>query len=255
MIKRQTIDLLAELVRTNFKLRYQNSVLGVLWVLIKPYSMFIVMYLVWTRLTSPEVANFPLYLITGIVLYTFFNELVILGQNSLLDKASIILKVNFSRQIAVISSLMTAIVNLFINFIFIFIIMLFSRVQFDLIKILYFLFVVVVIFMMGLAISLFSSILTVKFRDLKNIFELGIFLLYWATPIFYTLSGNFIGSGLSSIIRYNPLGILINQARFGLGIYGEFDPSIFIIFIVLLALSILGWRFFNIQVKKIAEFF
>jgi ABC-type polysaccharide/polyol phosphate export permease len=213
------------------------------------------MYFVWTRISNSVVENFPLYLLLGIVIYNFFNELILLGQNSLLEKAHIILKVNFSRQIAVLSSLFTAFVNFLINLILVIVILVISKVHFDVVGILYFVFTMFVLFLIGLAVSLYASILTVKFRDLKNIFELAMFLLYWATPIFYTLDSGILGNKFSSVLELNPLGIVINQARFALNIYGEFDYKILVVFGISLLFTILGWFYFSREVKKVAEHF
>lgn len=236
-------------------MRYQNSFLGILWVLIKPYATFLVMYLVWTRIIDNSIPNFAQYLLIGIVFYNFFNELILLGQNALLEKAHIILKVNFSRQVVILSSLITALINFLINLILVIIILIISDFTLRLDLFIYFLFVVLVTFLFGLGISLYSSVLTIRFRDLKNIFELGLFLLYWVTPIFYTLDSNFISDKFASIIGLNPLGIIIDQARFGMGVYGEFDTRILLVFALSLTLVVSGWFYFRSQVRKIAELF
>src|SRR5260221_2602288 len=189
---RNKIDLLNELVKTSFKMRYQNSALGILWVLIKPYSTFLVQYIVWTKIVNFQIPNYQLYLLLGIILFTYFNELIILGQMSLLDRAHIILKVNFPRQIAILSALISAIINLAINMVFFLVIAsLNGGVQINIKSILYFTFIALILFIFGLGISFFTSVLTVRLIDLKNVFELGIFLLMWLIPNFYSLSSNF----------------------------------------------------------------
>src|SRR5688500_13577780 len=98
MFKRNNIDLLIQLVKTSFKMRYQNSVLGVLWVLIKPYLTFAVLYYIWSNLRAGgEIENFSLYLLSGIIFYTYISEMITLGELALFERANIILKVNFTR--------------------------------------------------------------------------------------------------------------------------------------------------------------
>lgn len=256
LTKRHRFDLLIELVKTNFKMRYQNSVLGVLWVLIKPYATFAVMYLIWTRIVNIDIPNYQLYLLLGIILFTYFNELIILGQMSLLDRAHIILKVNFPRQIVVLSTMISGLINLAINLIFFVAIALISGIQFTFAGVLYFIFIVGVIFLFAMGVSFFTSVMTIRFRDLKNIFELGIFLLQWVTPVFYAVNGGMFSGRTSDYIAANPLGIIINQGRAAFNIYGTRNISLIIIyFIVSLIIFFIGWRYFNKSVKKIAEHF
>ncbi|MEP7104024.1 MAG: ABC transporter permease [Candidatus Dojkabacteria bacterium] len=256
IIDRAKIDLLNELVKTSFKMRYQNSILGILWVLIKPYATFLVMYFVWSKISSQSIENYPLYLLIGIVFYTYFNELAILGQMSLLERAHIILKVNFPRQIAIISALFSGVINLFINLIFIFIILVLQGKEINPMGILYVLFLTLIIFLFNLGLSFFTSILTVRFRDLKNIFELAFFLLFWATPIMYVVDNSLFDSFTAKIIRFNPIGIILNQVRAGFGIYGDINlPLMLAYFAVSVLIVILGWIYFNYKVKQIAEFF
>lgn len=251
------IDLFWQFVVTSFKLRYQNSALGFLWVLIKPYSTFLVMYFIWQKISRQDLDNYALFLLLGVVLYTFFNELVVGGQNSLLERSHVILKVNFPRQIAIISALTNALINLLINLVFVgIIIVLTSNIAPDLVGILYFAFVVLTLFIFTTGLAFFTSILTIRFRDLQDIFELGLFLLFWATPIFYALEGGFVGGTVGKLISINPLGIVINQARAGLDIYGEIDfPIILLFFVVSLLFSAIGWVYFSKNVKKIAEYY
>lgn len=249
-------DLLWELIKTSFKLRYQNSVLGFLWVLIKPYSTFLVQYFVWTRVVRQDVPNYGLYLLLGVIMYTYFNELIILGQNSLLERSNIILKVNFPRQIAIVSALINALINLFINMIFFMALLAINHIQISLSGTIYFVFIVITMFTFSLGLSFFSSIMTIKLRDLKNVFELGLFILFWLTPIFYYLGNdNFIGD-FSRVLRLNPLGELINQSRAGFNIVGDVSVTgVAVIFLFSLVFLFLGWRYFSVNIKKIAEYF
>ncbi len=264
LIQRNKVDLLTQLVKTSFKMRYQNSVLGFLWVLIKPYATFTVLFLIWSSFRNNSIENFALYLLVGIVLYTYFNELIILGQMSLLDSAHIILKVNFPRQIAILSALIGGVINLGINLLLVIIIIFFinidsnpsNNIKLSLLGIGYFLFIALIVFMMTLGIALFTSIFTIKFRDLRNIFELSLFLLYWATPIFYDPQIDLPEGRLRDVLMLNPMGFIINQARAALGVRGvvnwELMVGCFFISIIVLAL---GWIYFHRKVKYVAEYF
>lgn len=257
-LTRNQLDLLWQLIKTNFKMRYQNSLLGVLWVLVRPYSTFVVLYLIWSRFgQQTDIRNYQLYLLLGIVFYTYFQELLTFGQVSLLDKAHIILKVNFPRQIAVISSLINAVVNLGINTALIFIIILFSSVTLTLIGVLEFIFLALIVFIFCLGLSFFLSILTIRLRDLENILSLGLFLLYWASPIFYKAEASLLGSTVTNLIASSPIAVILGQARISLGIQDGFFnwPLMLLYLIASILISMLGWVYFKVQVKQIAEHF
>ncbi len=259
-------DLLIELVKTSFKMRYQNSVLGFIWVLIKPYALFLVIYFVISGIRGGAVDNFGLYLLSGLIFFTYIQEMILYGQMGLLDRANVILKVNFTRQIAVLASIIGGVISYIINLTLIFGLIAVNNLRAeqtgaDIISIsftgfIYMLIVSIVGFIACLGFSMFTSILTIRFRDLKNIFELAFALLYWATPIFYTLDEGLVEGPVARLISINPLTIFINEFRAGIGIYGSVDLSKMLIMTVLSVLVlILGFYYFDKQVKKVAELF
>lgn len=237
-------------------MRYRNSVLGFLWVLIKPYSTFVVLYLIWTNIRSSSLENYSLYLLFGIVFYTFFREVILLGQKSLIERASVILKVNFPRQIAVLASLFNGLINYLINIALVVILLISQSIFPDLAGVAYFILISLTLFIFGFGVSLFTSIIAIRFRDLIDITDLGLFLLYWMTPIFFSLDADVYGDGIvKDFLTYNPIGILMNEARASLGII-ESNNSFFV-FILLgfsIILSALGWVYFDREVKKVAEY-
>lgn len=238
-------------------MRYYNSVLGVLWVLIKPYATFLVLLAIWSQFRNGGVENYAVYLLVGIIFYTYFNELIVYGQNALLDMSGIILKVSFPRQIAIIAAMTNAVINLLINMVLITIILLASGIRVGVLNYLYLAFLLLMIFLFSLGISFFTSIINIRFRDLKNVIELGLFLLYWASPIFWAIDDGFIDEGpIADILAANPIGVVINQTRAALGVYGEINLQLMgIYFAVSLVFVWLGWLFFSNKVKRVAEYF
>ncbi|MEI6462376.1 MAG: ABC transporter permease [bacterium] len=279
-MKDNTKDLLLELVRTSFKLRYNNSVLGFVWVLLKPFLTFLILYFVWTSFSGSK-DYYPVKLMLGIVLFNFVNEGIIFGMNGLLDKAGIILKVNFKRHIAVIASTLMAVINLVINmvlFTIIFVIYVCTGLARDRgisgidslalevnkfvgnfghvgLCILYFVILVSVIYMFILGASFFLSILIVRLRDLQHIFELVFTLLFWATPIVYQLK-DIITTPFGKFVALNPLGFVINSAREALIYNNISNLNVSLIMLVIsVVLLVLGYNFFLKKVKRVAEYF
>ena len=281
MKKDNTKDLLFELVRTSFKLRYKNSVLGLVWVILKPFLMFLIQYFVWSTIANANNNYFPVKLMLGIVIFTFLNEGIIFGMNGLLDKAGIILKVNFKRHIAVIASTIMAVINFVINmalFTIVFLIYIatglanergvsaitslsqeftqfFTHFDTHIVEIGYFIFIISILYMFILGASFILSILIVRLRDLQHIFELFFNILYWATPIFYTLK-QVENSSFGQIVKYNPFGLLIESAR-GTLIFNQITnvPEMLISFVLSIIVLLLGYRYFKVKVKRVAEYF
>ena len=123
--------LLRQLVITDFKLRYQGSVLGYLWSLLKPLFLFIILYTVFVNFLriGSTIPNFPIYLLLGIVLYSFFSEMTSLSLTSIVSRADLIRKIRIPRWIIVVSASITALINIGINLIVVLIFMFIGHVD------------------------------------------------------------------------------------------------------------------------------
>lgn len=254
-LENRNFDLLKELVKTRFKLRYNNSILGFVWVLMKPLLSFLILYFIFTAFRSGGTDSaFAANLFTGLILYYFFQEGVTYGMSSLIDMASVILKINFPREIALTSSLVMAIINLVINFFIIILITLLTGFRPEFAGIVYFAYIILLIFGLIYGITLFLSILFVKVRDLQNIMELLFQLLFWASAVFYNLED--MEGNTGAVIRMNPLAIVIDAARKAF-IHGQIDHVSYMIglSIFTVVLIIFGTLFFKRNIKRIAEFF
>src|SRR5882762_90595 len=109
--------LLSELVRTDFKLRYQNSVLGYLWSLLRPLLLFVILYVVFVKFLKigNRVPHYPVYLLLGIVLWNFFNEMTAQSVGSIVGRGDLIRKIKIPRWVIIISTSLSALINLFLN--------------------------------------------------------------------------------------------------------------------------------------------
>src|ERR1700733_10185817 len=107
---RYSIILLKQLVKTDFKLRYQGSVLGYLWTLLRPLLLFGVLYLVFTHVirAGDKVPHYPSYLLLGLVLWTFFVEATVAGLNAITGRSDLVRKVSIPKYTLVISATASA---------------------------------------------------------------------------------------------------------------------------------------------------
>jgi ABC-2 type transport system permease protein len=249
-------DLLRELVKSRFKLRYNNSVMGFMWVLMKPLLSFLILYFIFTAFRGGgHDRNYAVELLLGIGIYTFINEGTIFGMNSLLDVANIILKINFPRYLAITSALMMALINFSINFVIvIFFAIVVGDVNTSLLALIYLLGIFVLTYLIINVGAFFLSIIMVRVRDLTNIMELTFQLLFWGSAVFFRYDD--LQGRVGDVIRLNPIAIIIDAARKAL-VHGEIAhfEKIIIITVITIIGYVVGKFYFNSKVTKIAEYF
>lgn len=247
-------DLLLVLIRTNFKLRYNNSILGFVWVLMKPFLYFLMLFIVFTAFRGGELSTqYGANLLLGIIVYTLVNEGIIFGMHALTDLAGVILKVNFPRQVAVTSAVFMAVTNFVFNMTILVVLSVLGGFIPSVEGFLYFVGILTMVIFSLYSISLFSSILLVKIRDLEHIMELVMQLVFWGSAVFYSIddmSGTF-----GQIIRLNPLALVIHASRQAL-LQGDIIhvKAMFIMSLFSIVLFVLGNIYFKKNIKRIAEF-
>lgn len=248
-------ELLREFFVTDFKLRYKHSYFGLLWVILKPLSYYVVLFVIWTSLLQRG-PDFASYLMLGILTLTYFTDGIIFGMQSLNTKAHIILKVNFPREVVVFSAIAIAATNFFINIGIYMVARVFSGRS--LVSEHWYLGLLAIVLetVLLLGISFFTSIITVTMQDIKHFIELVLQLIFWATPIFYSLSS--LPEWLRQLLTVvNPLVILVSLLRTGfIGDPLVVSPLVIVVFSCsVFIFTFLGYLFFKSRISKIAEQF
>src|SRR3984957_5943594 len=128
---RYSIIILKQLVKTDFKLRYQGSVLGYVWSLLRPLLIFLILYLVFTKFLKigNNVPHYPVYLLLGIVLWNYFTEVTNGGVGALGGRGDLLRKVNFPKYTIILAGSFGALINLALNFVVIAVFMYFGHVD------------------------------------------------------------------------------------------------------------------------------
>lgn len=209
---RYSLILLRQLVITDFKLRYQGSALGYLWSLLRPLALFAILYMVFANFfkIGDEIPNFPVYLLVGIVLWSYFAEVTSNSIGAIVGRGDLIRKLNFPRYVIVLSGSFSALINLFLNSIIIAIFIFFTGVDIR-ISILYIPLLIAELFVLSLAIAFFLSAAFVKFRDVNYIWEVIMQGAFYATPILYPLS--LVPDSIGKILLLSPLAQIIQDVR------------------------------------------
>lgn len=200
--------LLRQLVITDFKLRYQGSVLGYLWSLLKPLALFTILYIVFVRFMRFGVS--PVSLFLGIVLWTYFAEVTLQGIRAIVDKGDLMRKLNFPRYVIVLSGACSALINLLLNLVVVGIFMVLTHTAFEVSAVLLPVFILE-LFVLAVSLAFFLSALFVRFRDLSHIWELVLQAGFYLTPIIYTLS--LIPGQYAKILILSPLAQIIQDSR------------------------------------------
>jgi ABC-2 type transport system permease protein len=204
--------ILREMVVADFKVRYQGSVLGYLWSLLKPLFMFLILYVVFTYVFSlgNDIEHYPVYLLLGVVFWSFFSEATTIGAGSVVSHGDLIRKVSIPRYLVVVSSSFSALINLFLNLLVVLGFALISgitpNVGWLLLPI-----IILELYLFAQAISFFLAAATVRFRDVTYIWELVLQAGFYVTPILYALSR--VPEQFQGIMLLNPMAQIMQDAR------------------------------------------
>ena len=224
-------------VKKDIRGKYKGSFLGVLWSFINPLLSVLVYAIVFPYIMRIKVENYLIYLITGIIPWTFFTSAINTGIISILSNADIIKKVFFPRIILPISSVTSALVNFFISCIIILVFCIFGGVGISA-SLLWLPLVALIQYVMLLGFTFILSAIEMYMRDIEHIVNFVLAMAFYATPILYT--PDIFPDNLSWILKINPMAYLVNAYRdiflyhqnpslYGLIVVGVFSVAIFII--------------------------
>lgn len=254
--------LLRELVVTDFKLRYQGSVLGYLWSVLKPLFLFAILYIVFDKFLrlGRDIEHFPTYLLLGIILWQFFTEATAQGLQSIVNRGDLIRKINFPKYIIVISGTISALINLVINMAVVVVFCVFSGVQFHP-EVIFIIPIIIELYVFALAVAFFLSAINVKYRDVGYLWEIFLQAAFYATPIIYPLQ--MISKQMSGVEKWllmNPVAQIIQDVRYALVTTDTItlwsavtNWKVVVPFFVVVIVAILGSVYFKKNQKYFAE--
>lgn len=213
---RYSLILLRELVITDFKLRYQGSVLGYLWALLRPLFLFAILYVFFVEVLhiGKEIPHWGVALLLGVVMWSFFTEVVGQGLKSIVSSGGIIRKINFPKYIIVISTSLSAFINLAINLI---VVAIFAAIDgvglsWGVLLIPVFIFE---LYIFALGLAFFLSAINVRFRDVGYIWEIVSQALFYGSAIMFPLNRVLAMShDIAILLVINPVAQAIQDARY-----------------------------------------
>lgn len=258
---RYTIILLRQIVKTDFKLRYQGSILGYVWSLLKPLLLFLILFLVFTKFfkVGTAVPHYPVYLLLGIVLWSYFVEATAGSVTAIVSKGELLRKINFPRYVIILSISIAAFINLLFNFIVIAVFMYFNKVPFSPHDFLIIPFIFE-LFILSLSVAFLLSSAYVHFRDLSYIWDVLLQLGFYLTPIIYAMSR--LPSRYAKLVILSPVAQILQDTRYIVVtkktvIISQLYPGRYFIwtvpYLLVIILLIIGALYFRHKSKYFAE--
>lgn len=184
------------------KAKYAGSKLGIWWAVITPLLLAASINFVFTTIFKIEIPNYTLFVLAGIVPWFFFTNALIEATNSIIVNASILKQSLLPREFIPISSILANLLNFLIGLIFL--LPLFLILNFKVIKFLLFLFPAILLhFLFILGLGVLFSLVNVLFRDLSHFLSFGFMILFWITPVFYSLE--MLPSKFQWLSFFNPM--------------------------------------------------
>ncbi|MBO0727856.1 MAG: ABC transporter permease [Acidimicrobiaceae bacterium] len=251
--------MIRELALTEFKLKYQGSVLGYVWSIVKPLLMFAVLYVVFTHVLriGSNVPHYAQQLLLGIVLWTFFTDSTMIAISSIVDRGDLLRKVYFPRIVIPVSTSISALITLVLNFVVVLVFIVAGGVPLRpsglaLVPLL------IEFYILALGSSLLLAALYVRFRDFKHIWEVLIQALFYATPIIYPLS--ILPAGLATLFAFSPIAQIIEDARWALISPAALTsgqvlhwPLMLVPYLLPIVVFAIGYRYFESAAASFAE--
>lgn len=214
-----------ELLKSNIKKeirgKYKGSFLGVLWSFVNPLLMVLVYAIVFPFILKDGPDNYILFIIVGILPWTFFTTCISQGTYTIIANEGIIKKVYFPREILPISVVTSGLINFSISCLIIFAFLIVTGVGFSP-YILFLPFIAIIQYILTLGIVFITSAVNVYIRDAEYIINFFVSMLFYATPILY--SADLFPSQFKWLFNLNPMGIIIGGYRDA--IYNQVMPNL-----------------------------
>jgi ABC-2 type transport system permease protein len=206
-------ELLIYLVRTEIKVKYKNSVLGLLWSMLAPAMSLAIYFVVFQIVLGNKMPNFVIFLFAGLLLWNLFSLGVLTGTGVVVNNAGIVKKVSFPREILSLAAVGSACVFFFFQSIVlvIFLVVLHSGPDYAYMPVLILALITGIV--LASAIAVLLSAINVYLRDTQHLIEIVLTAWFWACPIVYAYQQN-IGQklgpkGLTWVYFLNPMVPLV----------------------------------------------
>lgn len=247
----KTKGILFNFAITDLKIRYRNSVLGIVWSIIEPLLLLGVLFLVFSTMFRFEIENFPIYLLLGIITWNFFKNGTSIALGSLTNRTALISQIYFPRSIPGLSAGITASIMLMIELVILAVFMVVLNFVPSL-TVIYLIPIFLLELFLILGISLALSVLNTKFKDVEFIWGVILSAGFFLTPIFYQF--DMLPESVRNVLQFSPMVQIVTMAHH-VTLYGELPPvnsmlyAIFSVFVIV----VVGYLIFRKFQGRIVE--
>lgn len=204
--------ILREMISTDFKIRYQGSVLGYVWSLLKPLLLFAILYIIFTYIVpiGKGIDHYSVILLLGVVLWSFFSEVTSVGAESVVASGDLIRKISIPRYLVVLASSFSALINLSLSLIVVFIFALLNGLyphpSWSLLIL-----PILELFVFAVGIAFILATANVKYRDITYIWEVFLQGGFYASAIIFPVA--MVPADFRALFFLNPVVQIIQDAR------------------------------------------
>jgi len=202
--------LLGQLVRRDILTRYKRSVLGVAWTMLNPLGTMLILTFVFSNFFKTEVAHFPVYILSGLLVWNYFSQATNAAISGLVWGGSLLKRIYIPSAVFGVSAIGTALVNLIISIVPLVIVMLVDRAPFYW-SLLFLPVSIVILTAFTLGFGLFISSLAVFFPDVGEMYQVLLTAWMYLTPIIYPET--LISPNLLPFFKINPMYWMVKMFR------------------------------------------
>ena len=198
------------MITRDIKTKYRKSILGVFWTILNPLFMMIVLSVVFSNLFKFDIEYFPVYLLSGQLIFNFFSEATTNAMGAIIANGPLIKKVYVPKYMFVLSRIFSSSINLLASFTAMIFVMLAMRVELHYTVLLAPIPLLFIVFF-SLGVGLILAAVTVKFRDIMHLYSVFVTALMYLTPVIYPMS--IIPAWLKKIVLLNPITNILMMFR------------------------------------------
>jgi homopolymeric O-antigen transport system permease protein len=244
-------DLLRELVVRDMKLRYERSVLGVLWAVVNPLAQLVVFVVVFKYVIRLEIPNYPLFVFSGVVAWNWTREALMRSAQAITGNRDLIRQPGFPLGLLPVVSLATPLIDLLIALPVVVLFVVFGGGRLT-VTILWLPVVIVLQFLLLQGLGYLVAASQVLFRDTGHLLGVVLMLGFYLTPVFYDVQN--VPSGFRALAALNPMAHVVTAYR-AVIMYGRL-PDLRILAGLALLSAVLAWvgqRVFERASRHFAE--
>jgi ABC-2 type transport system permease protein len=178
-------ELLVGMTRKELKVKYKNSILGFAWSLLNPLLYLIVFYIAFVKILGSGVPAFPIFLLSGLLVWNFFSTALGASCGSVVGNAGLVKKVSFPREILPLAAVASMLVHLFLQSLVLFTVLLIIWRPVDWSYIALLPIALLALMLLAGALGILLSATNVYLRDTQHFLELALLAWFWVTPIVY----------------------------------------------------------------------